>query len=382
LRNEIRATTGLIEMQGESGAVRALEIQTDDGGRGTIQGDFNLRELSYNLNGKLNDFWVNLKGVTANVDGNVGVKGSNGKVNISGDIRVNRARIRIPEEPTKQVEDIKFVDQRKEESQQFVINEAKQTDFFRDNIGMNLNVFIPGNAWAKGKGANVEVKGRIGVIKKYIEPVILTGNIETIRGTYEFFGKLFRIEQGKVSFPGTPEINPFLDVKALYKVSSVKIFVNVNGTVEKPSVKLSSDPPMNQTDIFSYLAFGTSSDKIGVGERANLQSKAAEVGALMAAGKLKDIVGEKFRLDVISITGGEKGFQDTQIEVGKYLTDKLYIAYERSSTDTVSTPYSSTTVQNLTNKVRVEYRLFDFLTLESTVGPVDQGGDIFFTFDY
>jgi translocation and assembly module TamB len=381
LRSEIRAITGLIEMQGERGIIRALEIQTDDGGRGTIQGDFNLRELSYNLSGKLNDFGVNLKQVTANVDGDMGIKGSKGKVNISGDIRVNRARIRIPEEPTKEVEDIKFVDERKEEPQQFVISEVKQTDYFRDNVGMNLGVFIPGNTWAKGKGANIEVKGKIGVIKKYGEPVILTGNIETIRGTYEFFGKLFRIERGRVSFRGTPEINPFLDVRALYKVSDVKIFVNVNGTVEKPSLKLSSEPPMEQTDIFSYLAFGTSSDKIGAGQRTNLQSKAAEVAALMAAGKLKDIVGEKFRLDVVSITGGQKGLQDAQIEVGKYLTDRLYIAYERSPEDTVSTPYLSTT-ETLTNKVRVEYRLFDFLTLESTVGQVDQGGDIFFTFDY
>jgi translocation and assembly module TamB len=377
LRNEIRAITGLIEMQGERGIIRALEIQTD-GGRGTIQGDFNLRELSYNLSGKLNDFGVNLKQVTANVDGDMGIKGSKGKVNISGDIRVNRARIRIPEEPTKEVEDIKFVDERKEEPQQFVISEVKQTDYFRDNVGMNLSVFIPGNTWAKGKGANIEVKGKIGVIKKYGEPVILTGNIETIRGTYEFFGKLFRIERGRVSFRGTPEINPFLDVRALYKVSDVKIFVNVNGTVEKPSLKLSSEPPMEQTDIFSYLAFGTSSDKIGAGQRTNLQSKAAEVAALMAAGKLKDIVGEKFRLDVVSITGGQKGLQDAQIEVGKYLTDRLYIAYERSPEDTVSTPYLSTT-ETLTNKVRVEYRLFDFLTLESTVGQVDQGGDYFLT---
>ncbi len=382
LRNEIKVPSGLIEMEGERGILRALGIQTD-GGRATLQGDFNLRELSYDLSGRLDDFVVNLKQVTANVNGDLGIKGNNGKINISGDIRIKRARIRIPEEPEKQVEDIKFVDERKEkEPQQFIINEVKQTDFFRDKVGMNLSVFIPGNAWAKGRGANVEVKGRLGVMKKYGEPVILIGNIETVRGTYEFFGKLFRIEQGRVSFRGVPEINPFLDVIALYKISDKKIFVNVSGTVEKPNVRLSSDPPMEQTDIFSYLAFGTSSDKIGAGQRTNLQSKAAEVGALMAAGKLKDIVGERFRLDVVSITGGEKGLQDAQIEVGKYLTDKLYIAYERSSADTVSTPYLSTTTQNLTNKVRVEYRLFDFLTLESTVGQVDQGGDVFFNFDY
>lgn len=170
-------------------------------------------------------------------------------------------------------------------------------------------------------------------------------------------------------------------MKTLYRVSNVRIFVNVTGTANKPVIKLSSEPPMDETDIISYLAFGTSSDKIGAGQRIPLQQKAQQIMGSMAAGKLKDIVGEKFRLDVVSITGGQKGLQDAQIEVGKYLTDRLYIAYERSPEDTVSTPYLSTT-ETLTNKVRVEYRLFDFLTLESTVGQVDQGGDIFFTFDY
>lgn len=381
LRNEIRVTTGLIEMRGEKGVLGNFEMQTDDGGRGTIQGEFDLRELSYNLSGKMSDFKVNLKQVTASVDGDLGIKGSNGRINISGDIRVKRARIKIPEEPTKQVEEIKFVDERNEELQQVVINEVKQTDYFRDNVVINLNISIPGNAWAKGKGANIEIKGSIGAIKKYGESVILTGNVDTIRGTYEFFGKLFKIERGKVTFRGTSDINPFLDVRAVYRVSDKRIFVDVNGTVEEPALKLSSEPPMDQTDIFSYLAFGISSDKIGVGQRTSLQSKAAEVAALMAAGKLKDIVGDKFQLDIISITGGENGLQDTQIEVGKYLTDKIYIAYERSPIDTVPTLYSTTT-PNLTNKVRVEYRLFDFLTLESTVGQVDQGGDIFFSFDY
>jgi hypothetical protein len=37
----------------------------------------------------------------------------------------------------------------------------------------------------------------------------------------------------------------------------------------------------------------------------------------MAAGKLKDIVGEKFQLDVATVTGGEKGLGSTQIEAAR-----------------------------------------------------------------
>jgi autotransporter translocation and assembly factor TamB len=381
LKDEIKATTGLIEMQGEKGILRTLEIQTD-GGRGSLQGYFDLRRLSYNLSGKMDSFQINLKEIEAKLDGDVRVKGSEGKSYVDGNIKITSARIRIPEEPAKQVEDIKFVDQKQEKKpEQFVINEVKQADYFRDNIGMNLNISIPGNAWVKGKGANIEVKGKLGVIKKYGEPIIVTGIVNTVRGTYEIFGKLFKVEESTVSFPGTPEINPFLDVKTLYRVSNVKIFVNVTGTGNKPVIKLSSEPPMDQTDIISYLAFGMSSDKIGAGQRVPLQQKAQQIIGSMAAGKLKDVVGEKFQLDVATVTGGEKGLGSSQIEAGKYITDKIYIGYERSSDDTVSTPYSSTS-QNLTNKARIEYRPYNFLTLESTVGGDNQGGDVFFNFDY
>src|SRR5581483_3019219 len=345
LRGEIKVPTGLIEMQGERGFLRTLEIQTK-------------------------------------LDGDIRIKGGEGKNYVSGNIKITRARIGIPEKPEKQVEDIKFVDQRKEKKpEQFVITEVKQADYFRDNIGMDLNVSIPGNAWVKGKGANIEVKGDLGIIKKYGGPIIVTGIVNTVRGTYEIFGKLFNVEESTVSFPGTPEINPFLDVKTLYRVSNVRIFVNVTGTANKPVIKLSSEPPMDETDIISYLVFGTSSDKIGAGQRVPLQQKAQQIMGSMAAGKLKDIVGEKFQLDVATVTGGEKGLGSTQIEAGKYITDKIYVGYERSSEDTVSTPYTSTS-QNLTNKARIEYRPYNFLTLESTVGGDNQGGDVFFNFDY
>jgi len=36
-----------------------------------------------------------------------------------------------------------------------------------------------------GKGANIEVKGDLGIIKKYGGPIIVTGIVNTVRGTYD-----------------------------------------------------------------------------------------------------------------------------------------------------------------------------------------------------
>ncbi|MBI2486965.1 MAG: translocation/assembly module TamB domain-containing protein [Deltaproteobacteria bacterium] len=114
LRNELKITNALIDVQGQKGFLRNLEIQTN-GGKGTFVGDFDFSELAYNLSGKMNNLLIEPKAVSARLDGNVNVKGSGGKIDISGKAKVERARITIPEEPEKKVDEIKFVDEEKPE---------------------------------------------------------------------------------------------------------------------------------------------------------------------------------------------------------------------------------------------------------------------------
>lgn len=372
LEDELKIPTMLLEMQGEKAFLRTLEIRTGDEGIGTFEGEADLRELSYDLRGRMDGLEIKPERISAKLSGNVEVKGSDEKVDVRGDLEIPRLRYQIAEKTKKELEEIKFVDDR-EEREELKITTTEDKDYFKENVALGLKVSIPGNAWVRGKGANVELEGNLRVNKEYGQPLILMGNIDTVRGTYAVLGRLFEIEEGTVSFQGTPKINPFLDIQALYEVSDVDVFVNIGGTVEKPEVKLTSDPPMEETDIFSYLIFGTSSNKIGAGERVSLQARAAAALGNLAAGKLQGLVGDEFSPDVIRIRAGESG---PQVELGKYLTDDLYIAFERSPTDSV------TTIPSVTNKVRVEYRLFDFLTLESDVGGEQAGGDVFFKFDY
>jgi translocation and assembly module TamB len=139
---------------------------------------------------------------------------------------------------------------------------------------------------------------------------------------------------------------------------------------------------MDQSDIFSYLVFGTSTDRLGVGERTSIEEKAAQAVALMAAGQLKNLIGEQFGLDVISLSSGEGGFQGTEVEVGKYLTDKLYIAYQRSSPFTQTVIQSASTAPDVIDQAHIVYQMFDFLTLESQISGYQSGADVFFNFSY
>ena len=272
LRNEFKVESALIELDGQKGYLRELIVNSGTNGTGTFTGDIDIPTMTYDVKGDLKDFLVRPKNVAGRLTGNMEVKGEGSKIDLSGALTVSRARITIPEAEQKQVEEITFVDDMEDE---FTVDSGQTTDYFKDNVAMNLQVKMRRNNWVRGRGANVELRGDLDIKKEFGQDMRIVGDITTIRGTYENFGKLFRIVQGNVSFSGTTEINPFLDIRALYRVSGVEIYVNISGTAKKPVVELTSDPPMSETDMVSYIVFGAPSDKIGTSDRASIQGVAS-----------------------------------------------------------------------------------------------------------
>jgi len=319
----------------------------------------------------MQNFLVKPKRISANISGNLKLEGEGVKIDVGGKVTVSKARITIPEKQEKEIEEIKFIDEDKDE---FAVGSGGQTDYFKENVALNLQIKMRKNNWVKGRGANIELSGDLDINKAFGQPVRIAGTINTVRGTYETLGKLFRIKEGRVSFSGTENINPFLDITALYRVSSAQIFVNISGTADKPVLKLSSDPPMSETDIVSYIVFGAPSDRIGSSNRASIQGAAAGVAGGIAAAQLEKLLGSKFSVDVISVGGGTSG---PQVEVGKYLTQDLYIAYERATTQSL---LDSTTITE--NRVLLEYTVFKNVTINGDVGGENPGIDVFYNFNY
>ena len=387
LRNEVEIDHAVIDLDGIYAVLQPAIINTGEG-RGLFDGKIDLRDLSYTANGTLDGLLVksNPDDVTANIDGEIDIKGQGFYAMITGALTANNVKAIVPEKPTKYIENIQFVDDRGMQLDEFIFTGQAPEDYFIEYIGMDLDVDIPSNSWVKGSGANIEVEGKLQVKKNYGEMYVISGSIDVVRGEYHFMGKLFNIEDGTVSFRGKEVVNPFLDVRALYEVSSVSIFINFSGTAEQPKIQLSSDPPLEENEIVSYLVFGTSSENLSSDDRVAFQEKAGEVLGTMAVGELREMLGEEFALDVITIKGGQTGFRDTHVEVGKYITKDLYVGYERFSYErffyeryffSPGLPSSTVTA----NRAIIEYRLFDFLTVESEIGE-ESGADLFFNFDY
>jgi translocation and assembly module TamB len=182
------------------------------------------------------------------------------------------------------------------------------------------------------------------------------GVILSDRGQYRFQSRMFQIRQGAATFINSPQLNPILQVTGEYDVQlptreAIAIRIVISGTLDQPKIALESDaqPPISQTDLLSYLAFGRSSSSllqqeggglttggsgggniVGAGAAfAAKQIGAAALGALtdQAAGQAARSLGADF----LNITPADVSFdagsflRGTQIEFGKYIQTHTFL---------------------------------------------------------
>ena len=145
---------------------------------------------------------------------------------------------------------------------------------------------------------------------------------------------IFTIERGSVSFYG-PVNNPRLDILALRTSSAtasdsdVKVGVTVTGPALNPRVRLYSVPEMSDTEKLSWLVLGRGPTDLGRSEVALVQQAAlallAGEGGVGTEGILKNI-----GLDELSIRQSDGEVRETVLTVGKQISDRWYVGYERS----------------------------------------------------
>jgi autotransporter translocation and assembly factor TamB len=235
----------------------------------------------------------------------------------------------------------------------------------------NVKVDIPKNVWVRARGTAIELRGKLDATKKLQQPFILSGDIETVRGFASFFGKKFGLEQGRITFTGTEEINPTLDVIATHKVSGYIVSIHVEGESQKPTLTFSSAPEeLAEADIMSLLLFGKTSDRLTSSEESSLSNRAGKAAAGAAAGAAAQVVGEQLGLDTIEV-GFDDASGEARIGAGRYITQDIFLSYERQLGEQRS------------NTVGVEYSLCRRLRLKGTSSDLGETAlDVLWRLDY
>jgi len=294
----------------------------------------------------------------------IAMKGPMDGVTVSGRARIVHGTIYIPngtgprQVSTDDPAVINVIDTSDVRMQKVVTSESP----LMENMTLDVKLSVARDTWARSPDANVEfyTDGPLTVLKnRSDEGVSVDGVVNTERGEYAFLGRRFVLSRGTAIFTGGEDINPLLQLGAQYTIQtagrpSLNIDIAITGTPKKPIITLTSDaqPPLSQSDLLSYLAFGESSTSLLssagsssstgggalVGSAAALATRQLTATALgvmtrqFAASAARSLGADVFTITPadlptgLTINGVQTLLAGTQVEAGKYVDRQTYVA--------------------------------------------------------
>ena len=215
--------------------------------------------------------------------------------------------------------------------------ESKST-FFKDLTGQ-VKLDIPRNTWLRSDEMNLELRGDVDVVKRgpFLE---IFGNIEINRGYYILYGKKLQINEGEIIFQGGEEIDLTLNFNATYTFRDSEkekrdLELIVTGLLSDLTIEFLLDEELlTESEAVSILIFGKTSDEIGYsGQNGLVSSMGSSMVAQVVSSQLSKTLGTRFNLDMIEVNATEN-WQSAAFVVGKYITNDLFVTYQRGFGET------------------------------------------------
>jgi len=313
--------------------------------------------------------------------GGLTIAGTEEDARLSGALIVDRGTIYIPELVNKRLEEFS----QEEFAELFDTTDVRNRSLMPqpptrlvENLRLDgVSVILGDEVWLKSAEANVKLGGSLNVTRARDEretrrsslgrgatreePVYrlaLSGALSADRGTYTLdlgpVQRQFQVQSGRITFFGSADFNPSIDVSALYRVKqSRRADINVKARIvgpfyPQPSLELSSDDSfISQTDLVSYLVTGRPIAELNA---ANTQAARAAADVLLPTGSamlsraLRDQLGgwvDLFQIqsgsaDVRETAGSQRqtaseNFRDvlsgTRLGGEKQISDRLFFSF-------------------------------------------------------
>ena len=224
-----------------------------------------------------------------------------------------------------------------------------------------------GRIYVRSNDLDLELDSDLEVRRAAAAPAVtLGGGIHVRRGRITLPGQRFDVRRGDVTFDGS--LDPTLDVRIERQFPDALVVVEIRGTAKKPSLRLTSDPPVyDDAQIVSLVLTGQRSKRAITVAKGRCRGRRHDgrAGAPRqrhrAPGRHRRAPRPE-RVDQLNAEGPSTGATDTRVEVGKFIGDRIYHSYAHV--------FGANELENQ-NEARVEYRLSRRWILESVF--VDAG---------
>ncbi len=279
---------------------------------------------------------------------------------LTGDLRVDRARIALPDQAVPQLGPDVTV---RNLPPGVSLRPGAERSAASRPLRIDARVTLGDDVRVLGRGATARLRGAVDITGDSLTQPRLAGSIEVAEGEYLAFGQRLDIERGVLRFTG-PADNPALDILAVRTNPAQRVGVQVTGRAQSPMVRLYAQPDLPEAEKLSWLVLGRSSASGGA-EAALLQEAALSLLTRNAGGGGPGIAG-RLGLDELSVR--REGTQGAAITLGKRFASNFYAAYERSLSGALGT-------------LRVFYDLTERLTVRAEAG--DRAGvDLIYTLSF
>jgi translocation and assembly module TamB len=203
------------------------------------------------------------------------------------------------------------------------------------SVDLDLRVDLGQKLRLHGRGLETGLRGEL----RLTSPggrLAVNGTVRTAGGTYAAYGQKLEIDRGNLAFNGPAE-NPRLDIEATRPNLDVRVGVAVTGTAINPRVRLFSEPEMSDLDKLSWLVLGRASEGLGRADTALLQRAALALISGDGEGPTDQFI-QAVGLDQLSVRQQDSGeVRETVVSLGKQLSRRWYVGYERSLNATAGT---------------------------------------------
>ncbi|MEK7683202.1 MAG: translocation/assembly module TamB domain-containing protein, partial [Nitrospirota bacterium] len=365
IHQRVSSINGLFYFEGNKIAIRKLSGKLGGGdidATGVVYlSGFKLKR--FYLDTKLNNITTSVsKDFSVNFYGNVLYKGTLDAQNITGDIRVNRARYRERLEWKSWLLKAKAAERPRGELT------GVEKAVLNVRIYGAENIIVDNNIARAPLKVDMVLRGTIG------QPLFF-GRIESKEGKVYFRNNEFRLMNASADFTDQNRINPVMEIVAQTIVKGYNIRLSLEGQMERFNLSLVSDPPLEETDILSLLTIG----QIG----KQLKGLEGGIGAGEAASFLTGKVQDVFEERIKSITGIDRVQVDPYVSKSTGTVGPRVTASKRLLGDKLFVTYTSAVGSTEEQVLKLEYILDKNVSL---VGVRDEkgsvGGDIKFRFEF
>lgn len=248
-------------------------------------------------------------------------RSAEGKVRLSGDLRVDEAEVAADPPTPSGVVTIDVVERNRPLELDLRQNLRLQPQRRGEGWALDVSLKAPRGVFIRGRGLDVEMSLDARVTGSTSSPS-LAGEARVVRGDYEFAGKRFEFDPRGVVYLSTSPSNIRLDLTATRDDPTLTAVIRVSGTAAKPSIRLTSTPVLPDDEVLSQVLFGRSASQLSTIEAAQLAaalSSLAGGGGFDIVGNLREFAG----LDRLSLGGDEAS--GVTVAGGKYLSDDVYL---------------------------------------------------------